>query len=382
MGRRRRPDRVWVRPDRTRGELRWRVESRVGGVATSTCYPTKAEADREAKIVAAAIRRGTVHAPQTWEDAVNAFLEHRQTEGDRESTRKTYGYWLKAVSRTLGEPDPLTLDVRAANKHRSAREEKGIAPTTIANELAAVVQLQRWFVSMGWVRVATWADVTRPEKIARRAHLLPHEVGTFMRTAGRLAASPPGKARPKDWERWPAAAWLLLHGLRTAELQHLLIGDIDRTQGIVYVRDRIEARTKSKSSERGVPIIAELALECLRDTYRGLPLNEPAFRTGRGDRAATGRTHWFERRCKITCCEAGITVVSPHALRHTVATAAAVAGSDMSSIQALLGHADVRVTDRTYAHAAAAAKAAGAARAIGSFLDRVVGARPDLGVVR
>lgn len=200
--------------------------------------------------------------------------------------------------------------------------------------------------------------------------------------AERLAEAPPGERLPEDWRAWPAAAWLLMHGLRAGEVQHLLVRDLDLVHGIVHVRDRVGARTKSRQSDRAVPVLSEHALDVLRDAMQGRGLDEPAIPMGRAGKAgAEGRSKWLARRCELTCREAGLRPISPHALRHTVATLAITAGADVSSVQALLGHEDARVTARIYSHAVAGAQARGAARAVGEYLDRAMAGRARLRTV-
>lgn len=79
---------------------------------------------------------------------------------------------------------------------------------------------------------------------------------------------------------------------------------------------------------------------------------------------------------------AGLRLISPHALRHTVATLAITAGADIGSVQALLGHEDARVTARIYSHAVAGTQAMGAARAVGEYLDRAMSGRAQIKAVR
>lgn len=383
---RKRPDRAWVRPRKVHGRDVWQLVAIVDGSRTTRIYPSREEAERQRRIVIASIEAGTLDAPATWSDAVDAYLAHRREQGDRASSLTTLGYQLAAVGRTLGDPDPLTLTADDGRRHRDERAAYA-RPSTVRNELEAVTSLQRWLVSREWIPRATWLDVTRPQVVSSRSELRPDEVGRFIRAAERLGADPTlGGQHPDrriaDWSRWPAAVWLLMHGLRTQEAQHLLVGDIDLVTGHVHVVDRESARTKTATSARVVPIVARRALEVLRETFRDAAPAEPAFAVHSRGGAGGSRSAWFLRRVKTTCELAGIREATVHELRHTVATAAVVAGADMHSVQALLGHADARTTARIYAHATSAERAAGAARAVSEYLDRVTEARPALKRVR
>lgn len=346
-------------------------------------FPTRAAAERQCAIAIAELEAGTLDAPADWDGMIEAFLAARP--GLRPGTRATYRYRLAAIAAVFEGRDPLTIAAADATALWRAREESGASPTTIRAEIDTLAILQRWCVEQGWCRVATWASVERPEPRRREAHLRPDEIGAFLRAAERLGTAPPGERLVEDWRAWPAAAWLLMHGLRAGEVQHLLVRDVDLVRGTVHVRDREGARTKSERSDRAVPILSARAIEALREALRdrqGDP-DAAAIPMGRQGRAGTGaRSKWLVRRCALTCQEAGLRALSPHALRHTVATLAITAGADVSSVQALLGHEDARVTARIYSHAVAGAQAMGAARVVGEYLDRVVEARGAVRAVR
>ena len=413
MGRGRGPDRAWWAWVDQRGEQRIRlyiVERGVRTTATLAREATPAQADREVRIASAGFARGDVAAPIDWEDLIEKFLESRRagsTGGPgrkkrkpcRETTINNYRHHLGSVARILHDRDPLALTEADARTYaRALLEPEDDAdlrsPATVVRGLDAVAIAQRWCVEQGWTRVVTWEHVDRPEILSEPTLLQPDQVGAFMRAAARLSEHPPGEARVEDWCRWEAAAWLLLHGPRTNELQHMRVGDIGLTTGVVSIRDRVGARTKSASSSRIFPILSSQALACLQRTFRDVAPADPAFETAkrakkhrktgereRGPAAAEGRTKWFAHRVAATCEEAGLPRVTPHGLRHSVATAMVIAGADMHSLQALLGHSDVRVTKRIYDHAESAQRSRAAAAAVGAWLDRTVVARPNLEVV-
>lgn len=390
---RKRGDRAWWAWVTVHGERRLRIYLVQRGVTSTETLPreaTERDADRAVRRLNATLGDVSVSAPVDWKEAVNVFLDDRRAcggrkkAGVRESTIATYRYQLEAVERLLPGSDPLALTDRDARTYRLAAEDRGDAAATIRGNMAAVAILQRWCMGKGWIRAATWEGVPMPEDLAERTHLEPDQLGAFLRAAHRIGSRPGSKT-------WPAAAYLLAHGLRTAEAQHLLARDIDLTAGIVRVVDRAGARAKSRDSVRAFPVLSEGALACLRSTFRGMPGDWPAFPTGRAPskkthpdaapQMASSRTKWFERRCSWTCTAAGIDpAVTPHGLRHSVATALVIAGADMRSLGALLGHGDTRVTER-YAHATSVQSSLAAARLVGEWIDRVEQARPVLEVV-
>jgi len=76
-----------------------------------------------------------------------------------------------------------------------------------------------------------------------------------------------------------------------------------------------------------------------------------------------------------------VTIVSPHSLRHTLATEALVDGADAASLSAFGGWADRKTLLGTYVHASSLQRGAAAARVIGTVLDRVYEAKPTLELV-
>lgn len=379
------------------------------GPPTATRYPTRASAERECAIVNAALEAGTLNAPATWREAIDAFIADRRRprkrcpEGARAPTLDAYTRHLTTVGRVLGEPDPLALSVADGERYVQARRAEltpqgtPISPATIVDELEACTIMQRWMLAQEWIPRATWSDIPRPEILSSRRALRPDELGRFIRAAERLGKEPAAataelggkksERRLADWERWPAAAWLMIHGMCTGEAEHLRVRDMDLVTGGVDVLDRAGARTKRKARIRTIPILVASALACLRETFRDCDPDELAFpvhtRTpAHGGERKYGRTAWFATRCRITCELAGIEPVSPHELRHTVATLAIVAGADMHSVSSLIGHADPRTTARIYSHATSRERAMGAAVAVGDFFERIVAAKPALRRVR
>lgn len=331
---RKRGDRAWYRARRVHGRDCWEVCAVVGGGRPrTTLVDTEREAIEEVDRLRRALKREQL-PPRTWDDAVEAYIASREMGAASAATLRSR---LRAVHLVL-ERHPLQLGADDAQRYR---DERDAAPTTVFHEMRAVQAMQTWMVEQRWIRSASWADARMPTKARRESFLHPDEVGAFMRAAQRLSTDPtlgdPASNRLlADWERWAAAAWIFFFGPRTSEVQRLRVRDIDLRSGIVWVYG-----TKSAAARRAFVVESELGLEVLRDTFRGRDPDERAFPTGRlGAPAASpeARTDWFAYRCTVTCEVAGIRKVSPHALRHTVATEAIVEGADVASVQALLGH--------------------------------------------
>jgi site-specific recombinase XerD len=125
-------------------------------------------------------------------------------------------------------------------------------------------------------------------------------------------------------------------GLRVSEVVHLQVGDIDSA------RMAIRVRQGKGRKDRYVMLSAKL-LEVLREYWKehrpplwlfpGLDPNVPLNRKAVNQACAyAGRRAGLSKR------------ISPHSLRHSFATHLLEAGTDIRTIQALLGHRSLRTT--------------------------------------
>ena len=133
-------------------------------------------------------------------------------------------------------------------------------------------------------------------------------------------------------------------GLRVSECCHLIPADIDSKRMVVRVQ-----QGKGKK-DRYVPLSLKL-LEALRTYWRAVRPKTWLFEghtPGKPiTRDAVGK--WFFRVCK----KAGLSKpVTPHTLRHTFATHLLEAGTDLRTIQIILGHRNLGTT-AVYLHVAA-----------------------------
>ena len=143
------------------------------------------------------------------------------------------------------------------------------------------------------------------------------------------------------------AAWyfVLAHtGIRLNELIDLRRGDLDLAGG----RLRID---QGKGRKDRVVYLSDTARQAL-DRYLAArppqPLDAPLFyRTAREPLGY----RWVEYRLRQLGDEAGVAHVTPHRLRHTLATRLINRGMPVTTLQKLLGHADLNTTQR-YAHVA------------------------------
>jgi integrase/recombinase XerD len=133
-------------------------------------------------------------------------------------------------------------------------------------------------------------------------------------------------------------------GMRRAEIAQLKIGDIDSQRMVIHVVNG------KGGKDRDLPLSPAL-LETLRVYWRWMKPRSYLFpsRNYRDcERPITGKAVWHN--CTDAAKRAGIRKrVSPHLIRHSWATHLLEAGTDLRTIQMLLGHEDLEVTAR-YLH--------------------------------
>ncbi len=129
-------------------------------------------------------------------------------------------------------------------------------------------------------------------------------------------------------------------GMRRAELCHLKVEDIDSKRMLI----RIQQGKGGK--DRDVPLSPK-ALETLREYWRWMKPKTYLFpgtiNGSRADKPITPKVLW--EACREAAQRAGITkAVRPHLLRHSFATHLLESGADLPTVQALLGHTDLKPT--------------------------------------
>lgn len=125
-------------------------------------------------------------------------------------------------------------------------------------------------------------------------------------------------------------------GLRVSEVCALRTEDIDSGRMLIRVRE-------SKTGERYV-MLSPRALEALRDYWRRVRPPGPELFPGRRPGTVLSRNAVHKALVKVAI-EARIQKrVTPHTLRHCFATHLLDLGTDLRTVQVLLGHASLRST--------------------------------------
>jgi len=128
-------------------------------------------------------------------------------------------------------------------------------------------------------------------------------------------------------------------GLRRAELARLKVEDIDSQRMVIHVRQG------KGGKDRDVTLSPRL-LEILRGYWKWRKPQVylfPSLLRPRPDKPITSKTIWYAVR--EAARRAGIKKrITPHTLRHSWATHLLERGTDLKTIQMLLGHVDLEAT--------------------------------------
>lgn len=270
---------------------------------------------------------------------IDGYLSHLRVE--RSLAKNT----LEAYSRDLSDFAGWMIDAKVADAtaiashHVSAwvrnLAQAGLKPKSQARMLVAVRGFFRHLVRTRILGEDPAALVDLP----KQERTLPDPV-----TLDEVMALLRAASNPRD-----RALVVLLYGagLRVSEVVGLELGSIYLDAGLIRVLGK-------GNKERVVPIGQEVIdavrryIEEDRPKRLGGKTSDHLF-PGRGGRGKLTRQAAFAllRRLQVA---AGLSRdISPHKLRHAFATHLVRGGADLRSVQAMLGHADLRTTE-VYTH--------------------------------
>ena len=223
--------------------------------------------------------------------------------------------------------------------------EQGLSKATLARRGAAVRGYYAWALSQGLVPANPADRLITPRPGKHQPTVLTVQAAQTLLDVAKDAAASGDPIQIRDWA---ALELLYASGLRVSELAGLNLGDVDYGSQTVRVIGKGD-------KERVVPVgrPALKALETWQDSARAVVLGS---RRTNALFVGLRQERWGERQIRETvhrmCQKAGITDASPHELRHSTATHLLIGGSDLRSVQEVLGHSSLTTTQR-YTHVTA-----------------------------
>jgi integrase/recombinase XerD len=252
------------------------------------------------------------------------MLEELQRRNYSAITTRNYLRVVADFAKHFGKsPDKLGLNELRTYQAYLLRERK-LTPGSVVNQVAAL----RFFFVKTLKRHQFRDFLPYPQDQRRLPTVLSQEeVSRLINAAGTLF-------------RRTLLMTLYGTGMRRSEVAHLKVGDIDSQRMII----RVVAGKRGK--DRDLPLSPAL-LESLREywSWRKPKLYLFPTRTRRvhSEEPISDKTVWIA--CSEAAHRAGIRKrVTPHTLRHSWATHLLEAGTDLRTIQVLLGHDDLETT--------------------------------------
>ena len=254
------------------------------------------------------------------------MLEELERRNYSRTTRRVYLYAVTDFSRYFHRsPDELGLDHIRDYQAHLFRVRK-LKPNSVTVHLAALRFLFVTVLKRRW----TVADTPYPKRPQTLPLVLTQEevaklIGSAATQLHRLILMA-----------------LYATGMRRTELTQLKIADIDTQRMIIHIR------CGKGRKDRDVMLSPKL-LEALRQYWRSLKRKPKVWlfpgATTRADIEQPMDSKVVWQACQRAAQRAGIDkAIHPHTLRHSFATHLLEAGTDIRTIQVLLGHSDLKVT--------------------------------------
>ena len=308
------------------------------------------EAEARAALARFAEARRAVKAQQaahTIGDLWRMWLADRAKDGLRNDIYSAN--WV-SLAPAFSHRHPATLTTDDGRDYARERFAAGRSAWTVHTELTRLRACMQWAARHRHIDRAPYVWVPSPGKA--RSRVLSAE------EAKRLLDG----AMQGDPHVYTFVVLALSTGARHAAILDLTWDRIDWQRGLIHYDDEIERDPMSKGWRKGrasVPMNA-LARQALELAFAG---RQTAHVIEHGGRRLKSIRDGFEAAAR----RAGLDDVTPHTVRHSVATWARERGVELGRIARLLGHRDSRTTETIYSHPDA-----------GAYLGEAVAALPQL----
>ena len=243
---------------------------------------------------------------------------------------------LRASAEAAGR-EPHLLCKTELTQFVMSLSREGLAPRSVARALSAVRGFYRFLLLDGHIKADPSADIARPQGGQKLPRFLTQE------EIERLLEAP-DTTTPEGVRDRTLSELLYATGLRVTELVTLPAGNVDVDSGVLHCFGK-------GSKQRRIPIGRSAVSWLLRyeAARRALLAGRESQRlfVGYLGRPLTRQNVWA--MLKRAAEKAGLEGVTPHVLRHSVATHLLEHGADTRSVQAMLGHSDLATT-QIYTH--------------------------------
>lgn len=262
--------------------------------------------------------------------------ERRYSEHTLDAYVRDLSCFINFFNNPLYKSDLENMEVHDFRRFISWRASKHLEKSSLARELSAIKNFFKWLDRQNILQNSAISVLSSP----KQPKSLPKAVDTqdLFQIIDQIAF-----IRKDDWQGLRDRAILILLygcGLRISEALSLNISDVENQEKLI----RIKGKGNKERLIPVLPIIYEAVKDYLQKAPYRLKSKDPLFVGARGERISP---RIIQRQLqKIRLMMGMDDSVTPHALRHSFATHLLAEGTDLRSIQELLGHASLTTTQR------------------------------------
>ncbi len=287
---------------------------------------------REIRYQASAEVVSFIHQWQNWLKDERRYSLHTLDAYSRDLS-VFFDFLKDYLKRAAERQDLASLDVHGFRAFLSARAARHIDKNSLAREISTLRNFFKWLNRSKILKNEDISVIVNP----RRPKILPKALDVTQ-IFNLLKKS----EKNQDWQGLrDTAIFTILYGcgLRISEALALNVGDITHNDFL-----RVKGKGNKERIVPLLPLVKENISAYLAACPYKLTNGEPLFLGARGDRISP---RIIQRNLEKLRRELGLPdTVTPHALRHSFATHLLAEGTDLRSIQELLGHASLSTTQR------------------------------------
>lgn len=271
---------------------------------------------------------------RNWLTAERRFSAHTVDAYARDL--KIFFDFLSDYQRSLPTlADLQKMEIRGFRAFLSVRADKHVEKTSVAREISSLKNFFKYLAKQNIVNNSAVSIISSP----RRPQTLPKALDVDQ-TLNLLDTS--GNFAKKEWQRLrDVAVFTILYGcgLRISEALSLNRGDIDHNDFL-----RIKGKGNKERLVPLLPVVVEKINAYLAACPYDIKNGEPLFLGARGERLSP---RIVQRTLEKIRAYLGLPdTLTPHALRHSFATHLLAEGTNLRTIQELLGHSSLSTTQR------------------------------------
>lgn len=269
---------------------------------------------------------------QNWLLRERLYSEHTLDAYSRDLS----GFLSKIKNTALTLDDLKNLDIHDFRKFLSLQAARNLNKSSMCRELSSVKNFFKWLERKKILKNPAISIISSPKK----AKVLPKALDAedsfnILKEISKLETDAWQGLRDK-------AILMLLYGcgLRISEALSINVGDISAQSEFL----RVKGKGNKERIIPFLPIIWRYIEAYLAECPYKNNVGEPLFLGARGERISPRIIQRQLQKLRLTL---GLPdTVTPHALRHSFATQLLAEGTDLRSIQELLGHASLSTTQR------------------------------------